>query len=99
MSAHITKHAEAQIIDRGVTTTAEVLTAVNAKLSQIRASRTWEVRVIVKRLRVQVFLPDGSNGDVILACVDPVTLNVKTVMLQRSAQVERKAKSGESSYL
>lgn len=74
----------------GVVTPSEVIEVVNAKIPQVKQVRGYEARVIVKILQSIVTCEDGSNGDVIVACVDPSTLKVKTVMLQRKSQVQRK---------
>ena len=93
----LTRHAQEQIDTRGVTTGAEVLGAVNRYADEIENTREWQVKVVVKRLTAKVYLPDGSNGDVVLAAVDPGSGNVKTIMLQRGSQVERKSK--DETYL
>lgn len=92
MSANLTLHAKQQIASRAVTTESEVLAAVNRHENAIRSSRAHEVRVVVKVLTASVYLPDGSNGDVVLACVDPSTVRVKTVMVQRRSQAIRKSR-------
>lgn len=90
--ASLTFHARSQCKSRGVSPR-EVLRAVEQVESQIKAaSDQYEAKVVVKTLHGHVFLPDGSNGDTVIACVDTRTLRVKTVMLQRSTQVERKSK-------
>lgn len=91
MNARLTYHAREQITSRGITTDSEVLDAVNQRVDQVSGSKSWEVKVVVKRLEAKVYCPDGSNGDVVVACVDPKNLAVKTVMLQRAAQVARKS--------
>jgi len=68
----------------------EVLSACESKAAEISA-HSREVRVIVKRLRAVVTAPDGSNGDLIVACIDPIGACVKTVMLQRNSQAKRKS--------
>jgi len=83
-------HASQQIATRRITTEEEVLQAVARYSARILCSRAPEVKVIVRTYRTRIILNDGSNGDVVLACVDPQTLIIKTVMLQRSSQVERK---------
>lgn len=97
MRVKLTLHAREQCHQRGFSTD-EVESVVNKYASRIGESRSWEVRVVVKKLSGKVYLPDGSNGDVILACVDPVRMTVKTVMLQRYSQVVRKA-SCEADYI
>lgn len=94
--ARLTRHAQEQISNRPVVTEAEVLGAVLSKEREIVQARSTEVRVIVKTLKSKVRFPDGSNGDVVLACVDSRSLAVKTVMLQRASQVERKRRAGEA---
>jgi hypothetical protein len=105
--ATLTLHAKQQIVGRergylantgtrvkGIVSAAEVLRIVTGKESQISklASSTVEVRVIVKRLKYSVVTEDGSNGDLVLACVDTRTMAVKTVMLQRTEQAKVKCK-------
>jgi hypothetical protein len=69
-----------------------VFQAVAEKRGQISAAKAEEVRVIVCQLDVIIHAPDGSNGDLVIACVDRRSLTVKTVMLQRSTQVRRSDK-------
>lgn len=85
-------HASQQIATRHISTQEEVLQAVSRHASHILrlAGRTDEVKVIVRTYQTRIVLNDGSNGDVVLACVDCRTLVIKTVMLQRSSQVARK---------
>lgn len=97
--ARLTTHARQQIQKRPVVSDREVLAAVASKASEIAETDAYEVRVIVKTLPEKVYFPDGSNGDTVLACVDPDTMNIKTVMLQRSSQVERKRLEGDADYL
>ena len=92
--AFITKHAIAQCTARGVATPQEVLSRVNQVESTFRQVRVNEVRVVVKRIEY-TYLPDGSNGDCVLACVTPDGI-IKTVMLQRSSQVEHKSRTDTS---
>jgi len=68
----------------------EVLSACQSREAEI-INHSTEVRVIVKQLRVVVTAPDGSNGDLVVACIDPISRRVKTVMLQRHWQAERKS--------
>jgi hypothetical protein len=56
-----------------------------------------EVRVVIRKHEYYA-LPDGSNGDLTIACVDPRSGIVKTVMLQRSSQSTRK-NSRETPYI
>jgi len=95
----LTLHASEQIQSRGVVTATEVLEAVRRNEDVISQSQSCQVMVIVKTFSGKICLPDGSNGDTVLACVDPRTMRVKTVMLQRSSQVERKRAAGEAEYL
>jgi len=89
----LTKHAWEQCQIRDIRSDT-VLAVVNRKSVQIRQFQSdYEVKVIIGRLSVKVFLPDGSNGDTVLACVDPRNNTVKTVMFQRWAQVSRKMQS------
>lgn len=80
---------------RQVVSEDQVNAAIEKNLQRIRRSQAAEVRVIVREFKVQVVCADGSNGDVVLACVDPRTVTVKTVMLQRSTQVAHKIRTGE----
>jgi hypothetical protein len=88
----LTFHAIQQILSRKVVDEAAVLDAVNkngAKIERLGKSHN-EVRVIVKTLKGRVVCPDGSNGNLVVACIDPKTQNVKTVMLTNSYQVNEK---------
>jgi pyridoxine 5'-phosphate synthase PdxJ len=90
---YLTRHAREQIDARQVCTQAEVMREVTRKAREIR--RHWqerEVKVIVKTMKAKVILEGDSNGEVVVACVDPYDLGIKTVMLTRQAQIERKSK-------
>ena len=89
----LSAHAESQIIGRQICTLDEVLSAVNRQADKIENKSAWQVKVIVKILPVRVALPDGSNGDLVIAAVDPQRQVVKTVMLERRSQVNRRSKS------
>lgn len=89
----ITYHARQQILSRGVTSEAEVLSTIASKLNEIENVRFFEVRVVVKYLGKSVMCSDGSNGDVVLACLDPQRKTIKTVMLQRQSQLRRKSET------
>jgi hypothetical protein len=94
----MSKHANEQCESRGFDPN-EVSAVVNGKGERIQKSKSWEVRVIVKVFRAILHLPDGSNGDCVVACVDPESRTVKTVMLQRRTQVEHKKHYREADYL
>lgn len=87
--SELTKHALDQCLTRGFDPD-EVLSAVQDHEREISRSDAWEVRVVVKVYPVSRYLPDGSNGDTVIACVNPRTLRITTVMLQRDSQVRRK---------
>jgi hypothetical protein len=88
----LSKHATERIDGRGITSDREVNAVVSSYAAEIRQHQSeFEVRVVVRSLRFKVSLPDGSNGDLVIACVDPRSLVVKTVMLQRRGQAQRKA--------
>jgi len=100
MWAEMTEHARAQLAARPACgTEREVLGAVDRRCFEISRSNRPEVLVQVKILGTQVAYPDGSNGDVVLAAVDPRTLKVKTIMLQRSTQVNWKQHTGKVKYM
>lgn len=99
MKVHLGYHAQEQLLNRGIATPDEVLTAVNRVAGRVQSSKCSECRVIVKVFSRQYQLSDGSNGDVVLACVDPGTLKVKTVMLQRKSQVIRKSQEKSNDYV
>ncbi len=87
-SKHATLQADARDINQ-----AEVLEAVQKNADKIArmSSRTNEVKVIVKHTKYTV-ARDGSNGDMIVACVDAKTGTIKTVMYQNQWQVSYKSK-------
>lgn len=103
----LSMHAINQINTRGESTglftVDDVTAACHAAESGIKKfTDSQEVRVIVKTVcgsvRLQdgsfgVYLPDGSNGQLVVACMDPRTLTVKTVMLQRERQARGHSKS------
>lgn len=105
----LSRHAISQIKTRGESTglftVDDVAAACQAAESGIRTCKdAQEVRVIVRTVqgtvRLQdgsfgVFLPDGSNGQLVVACVDPRTLTVKTVMLQRVRQAHGHERGGQ----
>ena len=66
-----------------------VLEAVRNKADAIKSASAPEVRVTVVRFSAVVQAPDGSNGDLLVACIDPVEHKIKTVMLQRHEQAEQ----------
>ncbi len=86
----LSRHAKEQCDARGIASTEEVEAAVKKAAAKIGKSNTWEVRVVVKQFSNKVSLPDGSNGNLVIACVDPQSGTVKTVMLQRESQTRRK---------
>jgi hypothetical protein len=92
MTIRLTRHAVEQISKRSVTTESEVFESVNRLEGKITASNCFEVRVIVRRLSVTLTTPDGSTGDLIIACIDPTNRTIKTVMLQNSWQAAKKSK-------
>jgi hypothetical protein len=95
----LTVHAAEQCASRGITDPAEVLSACRKVENQIAAADAWEVLVIVKVFAAKQTLPDGSNGEVVLAAVDPDSGFVKTVFLQRKTQVIRKHRVHENFYI
>ena len=94
----ISYHAKSQIETRAVCTVREVQEAVTQHLGG-KQLKHREAKIIVKSLPSYVVLPDGSNGTIVIACVDTRTLVVKTVMLQRRSQVIRKSKVRSSEYI
>jgi hypothetical protein len=90
---NLTVHARRRIAERPFTDEGEVMKVMLNKGPAIR--RHWEqheVRVIIKTLKAVIELPDGSNGDVVVACVDPASVTVKTVMLERAEQIQARSK-------
>jgi len=95
--ATLSVHAQQQIASRGFDP-AEILGKVEAlegKIKQV-GRRSREVRVVVKHQQYTV-IADGSNGNLVVACVDSATMNVITVMLQNKYQMEQKIK--ETPYI
>jgi hypothetical protein len=97
MDVSLSWHAKDQCKVRGIDPR-EVLATVRGWRREIERSGAWEVRVVVGFYQVKQVCEDGSNGDLVLACVDPRNLKIKTVMLQRSSQAYRKQADGEAPY-
>ena len=89
----LTNHAIEQINSRNICTPDEVLLAVNRHSKEIEKSKAWQVKVIVKSLPRFIYLPDGSNGDIVIAAIDPGRLTIKTVMLERRSQINRHSRN------
>lgn len=89
--AVLTRHAIEQIESRGITSQTEVLQAVRKVEGRLPLAER-NIKVVVRRT-VFTFLPDGSNGDTIIACVTGEGI-IKTVMLERSKQLERQQANG-----
>lgn len=87
----ITKHAENQCYARGIATPSEVIQAVEQVEGRL-PRQADNVKIIVKRT-VFRFLGDGSNGDCVVACVTGTGV-IKTVMLERSNQLESQRRCG-----
>lgn len=87
-----TLHSKAQIEKRGIISEGEVLKVIESKYSEIMRVNHFEVKVVVKRLNRVLTCEDGSNGDLIVACLDPQRQTIKTVMLQNSWQAVSKHK-------
>lgn len=87
----LSRHAKEQCETRGFDPN-EVESICAGREAQIKkhSNRTNEVRVVVKRYAAQQVCSDGSNGDIAVACVDTRNGVVKTVMLQRRTQAQRK---------
>lgn len=111
MEIVLSKHAEDQIKARSVgkingrvitplVTRAEVLDAVAEHESEILTGGQ-HANVIVKKFQGTVVAPDGkspdkwSNGDHLVAVVDPGTKKICTVMLQRGQQIETRKTQGK----
>jgi hypothetical protein len=94
-SIRLTSHARDQINARGVTTADEVLRAVNSVQSQVLSSQAWQVKVVIKTLPSRISVA-GSEGNVVVACVDPVNKTIKTLMLEGQEQVWGRSKSGRT---
>lgn len=90
----LTRHAREQIENRGVTTADEVLKAVNSVKRQVLSSSAWQVKVILKRVDYQY--TGGSEGNLVVACVDPVNRTIKTVMLEGENQYYGRSKDGRT---
>lgn len=90
-TVQFTRHAEERIQTRFAQfgmSMAMVERVVSRKVDSI--GQNSEVLVKVAQSKVKISLPDGSNGDTVLAAVkiDGSIVTVKTVMLRRSAQIE-----------
>jgi len=87
MTANIrfSKHARQRLDDRGVTE-AEVLASIEKVLPRIIGRKESEIRVLIRKLPRTVRTPDGSTGNLVVACIDTASLTVKTVMLRQSNQ-------------
>lgn len=90
----LSKHAREQCGARGIATAEEVEAALRGHEREISQSQSWQVKVIVKRVAFTVTA--GSQGDLVVACVDPSNLVVKTVMLEGYDQYLGRSKSGRT---
>jgi hypothetical protein len=90
----LSQHSKERILTRlnGLTDEAEVIRAVTRQLPAILGIQAPEVKIVIKTLKVFLYLDDESNGDAVVACVDPRSLRVKTVMLTRQSQLKRMKK-------
>lgn len=90
----LTQHAKRQIRERQVTSDEEVLTVLTRKENLFNTvnPRITEVRITIKKFSSVVVCDDGSNGDIVVACVDRASKRVKTVMLTNTYQVKQKMK-------
>lgn len=83
MNAILSKHSKEQAIKRvsGLVSEQEILGKVSAVAEQVKSTREWQAMVIVKRLPA-VVRRGKSSGNMVVACVEPSTMVVKTVMLR-----------------
>lgn len=88
----LTKHAWSQCEARGINPY-RVKEVVNSKAQEIArfAKKTDRVLVVIEDLGYEVFLNDGSNGDQVVASVDPRDVHssrpaITTVFVNRKAQ-------------
>jgi hypothetical protein len=89
-----TKHARERLEERPIVTAAEVDAAISRYEVEAARSNNWQVKIVVKRTFWQVLF--GSEGDTVVACLDPKNRTVKTIMLEGSNQVYHRRKSGRT---
>jgi len=88
----MTNHAIERIKTRfvGITSVSEVEDIINKFRPELsKLSDRDQVMVVIKKLD-KVCHINGSHGNVVIACVDPRTVTVKTVMLRHSGQLGHK---------
>jgi len=81
----ISGHAARQAALRGISTEA-VVQKVEQVFDRVARSKAREVRVLVARLPRVVQAPDGSRGSLVVACIEPRSMTVKTVMYRLPGQ-------------
>lgn len=88
-------HAEHRVNERlaGITTSTQIMAIVASKVDVISKCTDWQAVVVIKRLNrtITVRTADGqeSSGNVVVACVDPKNMDIKTVMLRHSWQLRK----------
>lgn len=87
MVPEFSPHARVALSKRPFATVEEILEAVIRCEPKIHRTKHFEALVVVKRFTHKVVCPDGSNGNLLIACVQPRDLYIKTIMLQRSEQM------------
>jgi len=88
----ITKHALERIQTRmvGIITLEEVKDKVDKYRPELSRMHDYnQVHIVLKKLD-KVCHIHGSSGDLVVACVDPRTVTVKTVMLRYHWQMGQK---------
>jgi len=90
----ITAHAVNQIQTRlvGITDVDEVVDKVLQFRPTISKMKDHEQVMVVIRQLGQTISKMGSSGNLVVACVDPRTMTIKTVMLRFSRQMGKKVK-------
>lgn len=87
-----TSHAIKNIKGRlsGLVTIQDVEDKINQYRPELSNMHDNEQVMIVIRQLGQTMSRNGSNGNLVVACVDPRTVTVKTVMLRHSRQLGQK---------
>lgn len=88
----MTNHAMDRIKSRfdGIITINQVIDKINQYRPELsKLTHLDQVLVVIDKLD-KVYHINGSHGDIIVACVDPRTITVKTVMLRHSGQLGHK---------
>jgi len=58
----------------------------NVENEVIKNRAAWQVAVIIRKLERRIVAADGSNGNLVIALIDPRDCEIKTVILRNEGQ-------------